>query len=158
MLSYIPITPSVNQARTALSFTSVRSLSLHTSPKLHLINACVLATFSNGESRPVFSSAQLEFIQQWLFAMQLTKEPIPLPSSDSLITREDMTSCSPQIFNDSGALKRTVKVCRCKYVWLRRSPSVRPSTRTINASKARETSSCHAGSNLSGCVRCGQRK
>ena len=59
----------------------------------------------------MFSSAQLEFIQQWLFAMGLTKEPVPLPGSDWLIRREDMASLSPEIFNNADQLKKTIKVC-----------------------------------------------
>ena len=58
----------------------------------------------------MFSSAQLEFIQQWLFAMGLTKEPIPLPGADWLIRREDMASLSPEIFNSAEHLKKTIKV------------------------------------------------
>lgn len=58
----------------------------------------------------MFSLAQLEFIQQWLFAMGLTKEPIPLPSTDSLILPSDVVQCSPQLFNDAAALKTTIKV------------------------------------------------
>ncbi|EKM59229.1 uncharacterized protein PHACADRAFT_85898 [Phanerochaete carnosa HHB-10118-sp] len=69
-----------------------------------------IATFPSGESRPVFSSAQLEFVQQWLFAMGLTKEPIPLPGSDWLILREDMASLSPEIFNRADQLKKTTKM------------------------------------------------
>ena len=70
-----------------------------------------VAHFPDGQIRPVFSSAQLEFIQQWLFAMGLTKEPIPLPSSEFLIRKEDMTICSPQLFNSADKLKGMIKVC-----------------------------------------------
>jgi hypothetical protein len=69
------------------------------------------AHFPDGQIRPVFSSGQLEFIQQWLFAMGLTNAPIPLPSSDFLLQRDDMLICAPQLFKSAAAIKEIIKVC-----------------------------------------------
>ncbi|KAF5387708.1 hypothetical protein D9615_000493 [Tricholomella constricta] len=54
-----------------------------------------LGTFVTGESRLLFSSAQVDYIRYWLHAMQLTKEVIPLPYSDCLLRESDLRSVSP---------------------------------------------------------------
>ena len=60
--------------------------------------------------RLLFSSAQVEYIRYWLHAMQLTKEPIPLPSSEYLIRSADLKNCSPNVYRDATVLKRAIKV------------------------------------------------
>lgn len=70
----------------------------------------VLGTFESGEMRLLVSSAQIEYIQYWLHAMQLTKEPIPIPSSDYLIRSSDLMNCSPSVYNDPAVLKKAIKV------------------------------------------------
>ncbi|KAH9938180.1 uncharacterized protein B0H18DRAFT_965939 [Fomitopsis serialis] len=69
-----------------------------------------LGTFESGEMRLLVSSAQVEYIRYWLHAMQLTKEPIPIPSSDYLIRHSDLTNCSPSVYNDAAVLKKAIKV------------------------------------------------
>ncbi|KAI0732947.1 hypothetical protein C8Q72DRAFT_73998 [Fomitopsis betulina] len=68
-----------------------------------------LGTFESGEMRLLVSSAQIEYIQYWLHAMQLTKEPIPIPSSDYLIRSSDLMNCSPSVYNDPAVLKKAIK-------------------------------------------------
>lgn len=67
-------------------------------------------TFESGEMRLLVSSAQIEYIRYWLHAMQLTKEPIPIPSSDYLIRSSDLMNCSPSVYNDPAVLKKAIKV------------------------------------------------
>ncbi|KAI0750709.1 hypothetical protein C8Q80DRAFT_1097887 [Daedaleopsis nitida] len=67
-------------------------------------------TFASGEMRLLFSSAQVEYIRYWLHAMQLTKEPIPLPTSEYLIRQSDLEQCSPDVYSDAAVLKRAIKV------------------------------------------------
>ena len=111
MRLYTPITHCASQARAVSSFMSVRFVATECGHELRELIMFPVAHFPDGQIRPVFSSAQLEFIQQWLFAMGLTKEPIPLPSSEFLIRKEDMTICSPQLFNSADKLKGMIKVC-----------------------------------------------
>ncbi|KAI0774246.1 hypothetical protein C8Q74DRAFT_1269130 [Fomes fomentarius] len=68
-----------------------------------------LGTFETGEMRLLFSSAQIEYIRYWLHAMQLTKEPIPLPSSEYLIQNGDLKQCSPNVYTDAHVLKLAIK-------------------------------------------------
>lgn len=69
--------------------------------------------------RLLFSSAQVEYLRYWLHAMRLTKDPIPIPSSDYLILQTDLEQCSPDVYNDAMTLKRAIKVrldtswCEC---------------------------------------------
>lgn len=58
----------------------------------------------------LFSSAQIEYIQYWLHAMELTKELIPIPGGDYLIQPSDMSTCAPDVYNDPIKLKKAVKV------------------------------------------------
>lgn len=60
--------------------------------------------------RLLVSSAQIEYIQYWLHAMQLTKDLIPIPSSDYLIRSNDLMNCSPSVYNDPAVLKKAIKV------------------------------------------------
>ncbi|KAI0796695.1 hypothetical protein C8Q75DRAFT_206669 [Abortiporus biennis] len=68
-----------------------------------------IGTFENGEARLLFSSAQVEYIRYWLHAMGMTKEILPLPSSDYLITQSSLMSCSPAIYKDAAVLKKAIR-------------------------------------------------
>lgn len=63
-----------------------------------------------GESRLLFSSAQVDYIRYWLHAMQLTKEVIPLPYSDCLLTESNLRNVSPVVYHDGGSLRNSIKV------------------------------------------------
>ena len=63
-----------------------------------------------GESRLLFSSAQVDYIRYWLHAMQLTKEIIPLPYSDCLLTESNLRNVSPVVYHDGGSLRNAIKV------------------------------------------------
>jgi hypothetical protein len=64
----------------------------------------------NGEARLLFSSAQVEYIRYWLHAMGLTKELIPLPYSDCLLTSSRLQNISPVIYKTGGELHTALKV------------------------------------------------
>ncbi|KAH8105873.1 hypothetical protein BXZ70DRAFT_917179 [Cristinia sonorae] len=68
-----------------------------------------IGTFDNGEARLLFSSAQIEYIRYYIHAMGLTKELIPIPGSDYVITKSSMQSCSPSVYNDGAALKKAIR-------------------------------------------------
>ncbi|KAJ7283553.1 hypothetical protein C8J57DRAFT_1292881 [Mycena rebaudengoi] len=69
-----------------------------------------LGTLQNGQSRLLFSSAQVEFIRYYLHAMKLTPELIPLPYSDCLLTMgEDLLNISPVVYKDGGSLRGAIK-------------------------------------------------
>jgi len=68
-----------------------------------------IGTFENGEARLLFSSAQVEYLRYYIHAVGLTKELIPLPSSDYLITQSSMQSCSPSFYSDADSLKKATK-------------------------------------------------
>ncbi|KAG6821622.1 hypothetical protein H0H93_000131 [Arthromyces matolae] len=64
---------------------------------------------ATGESRLLFSSAQVDYIRYWLHAMQLTKEIIPLPYSDCLLTESDLRGVTTVAYANGGALRGAVK-------------------------------------------------
>ncbi|PBK72698.1 hypothetical protein ARMSODRAFT_953098 [Armillaria solidipes] len=63
----------------------------------------------NGESRILFSSKQVEYARYWLHAMKLTENLIPLPYSNCLLTKADLQTVSPAIYETGGALKLASK-------------------------------------------------
>jgi len=65
----------------------------------------------DGEARLMFSSAQVEYIRYWLHAMGLTKELIPLPYSDCLLTSSRLQNHSPVVYKTGTELRNTLKVC-----------------------------------------------
>ncbi|KAJ7507915.1 hypothetical protein B0H11DRAFT_1969295 [Mycena galericulata] len=81
---------------------------LHTEPGVEGISM-FLGTFHDGESRLLFSSAQVDYVRYWLHAMKLTKEIIPLPYSDCLLTASEFASVSPVKYLNGGALRGAVK-------------------------------------------------
>lgn len=58
----------------------------------------------------MFTSHQIEYIRYWLNAMNLTPEPVPLPSSDYLIDDKELVHTSPVIYRDGPTLKKAIKV------------------------------------------------
>jgi len=58
----------------------------------------------------MFSSAQIEYIQYWLHAMKLTKEPIALPSSEYLIQMSDLQHVSSVVYKSGQEFKKAQKV------------------------------------------------
>ncbi|EJF61210.1 hypothetical protein DICSQDRAFT_136768 [Dichomitus squalens LYAD-421 SS1] len=71
-----------------------------------------LGTFESNEMRLLFSSAQIEYMRYWLHACGLTRDPIPIPSSEYLIKPGDLRNCSPDVYSDAAVLKRAIKVRR----------------------------------------------
>ena len=69
-----------------------------------------LGTFENGETRLLFSSAQVEYIRYWLHTIGLTKELIPLPYSDCLLTSSRLRTHSPFVFKTGGDLRNALKI------------------------------------------------
>ena len=67
-------------------------------------------SFENGEARLLMSSAQVEYLRYWLHAVGLTKEIIPIPSSEYLIKNSDLAASSPAIYNHTDELKKAVRV------------------------------------------------
>ena len=70
----------------------------------------IIGTFPTGESRLLFSSAQVDYIRYWLHAMKLTKAIIPLPYSDCLLTESDLRTVTPITYATGGLLKQALKV------------------------------------------------
>ena len=70
----------------------------------------VPGTLENGEARLLFSSAQVEYIRYWLHTMGFTKELIPLPYSDCLLTSSRLQNHAPVIFKTGGDLRNALKV------------------------------------------------
>ena len=62
----------------------------------------------------MFSTAQIEYIQYWLYTMQLTREPIPMPSSDCLIQESDLQHVSSVVYKNGQEFKKAQKVCSHK--------------------------------------------
>ncbi|KAJ7165529.1 hypothetical protein C8R43DRAFT_986672 [Mycena crocata] len=67
-------------------------------------------TFPDGESRLLFSSRQIDYIRLWLKEMGLTREIIPLPHSDCLLTPSELSAVSPSNYRDGSSLHDAVKV------------------------------------------------
>ena len=68
-------------------------------------------TFQNGEHRLLFSSKQVQYIRCWLHAVGLTKDLIPLPYSECLLTvPQDLRLVSRVTYKDGGALRGAIKV------------------------------------------------
>ncbi|KAJ7129568.1 hypothetical protein C8R44DRAFT_777095 [Mycena epipterygia] len=68
-----------------------------------------LGTFPDGQSRLLFSSAQVDYVRYWLHAMKLTKDIIPLPYSECLLTQSEFSTVSHVVYQDGGSLRGAVK-------------------------------------------------
>ncbi|KAI0307159.1 hypothetical protein B0F90DRAFT_531079 [Multifurca ochricompacta] len=69
-----------------------------------------IGTLENGEARLLFSSAQVEYIRYWLHAMGFTKELIPLPYTDCLLTSSRLQNHSPVVYKTGGELRNALKM------------------------------------------------
>src|SRR5712672_256745 len=67
-------------------------------------------TLENGEARLLFSSAQIEYVRYWLHTMDFTKELIPLPYSDCLLTSSRLQNHAPVIYKTGTELRNALKV------------------------------------------------
>ncbi|TDL29582.1 hypothetical protein BD410DRAFT_780030 [Rickenella mellea] len=65
---------------------------------------------ATGQARLLYSSAQVEYIRYWLHAMGLTKELLPMPSSESLLTTSNLRNHTPVIYKTAEDLKKAVKM------------------------------------------------
>jgi len=73
-------------------------------------NVNVPGTFESGETRLLFSSAQVEYVRYWLHAMKLTKALLPIPYSDCLILSSELKHITTHAYPDGGALRGAVRV------------------------------------------------
>lgn len=64
----------------------------------------------SGETRLLFSSAQVEYIRYWLHAMRLTSSLLPIPSSHVLLLKSDLRAISPAVYDSPGVLKKALNV------------------------------------------------
>jgi hypothetical protein len=100
----------------ALRASQESSFILVSSP--HIIASCysttnhtfLSGTLENGEARLMFSSAHVEYVRYWLHAMGLTKELIPLPYSDCLLTSSRLQNHSPVVYKTGTELRNALKV------------------------------------------------
>jgi hypothetical protein len=70
----------------------------------------VQGTFHAGDSRLLFSSAQVDYVRYWLHAMKLTSSIIPMPYSDCMLVESDLRNVSPVVFKTGGELRASNKV------------------------------------------------
>ncbi|KAL0949460.1 hypothetical protein HGRIS_009514 [Hohenbuehelia grisea] len=68
-----------------------------------------LGTLSNGETRLMYSSAQMDYVRYWLHSMGYTKKMIPLPYSDCLMTSSELRFVSTIHYANGGELKKALK-------------------------------------------------
>ncbi|PPQ77435.1 hypothetical protein CVT25_011017 [Psilocybe cyanescens] len=68
-----------------------------------------MGTFPTGEARLLFSSRQVDYLRYWLHAMKLTKDIVPLPYSDCLLTESNLKTVSPVVYPDGGSLRNAIK-------------------------------------------------
>ena len=83
-------------------------IALHLSPVIDGYTLGQLA--ASGETRLLFSSAQVDYARYWLHAMGFTKTVIPLPYSDCLLTTGELKSISKIDYKDGGSLRSAIKV------------------------------------------------
>ncbi|KAF9485268.1 hypothetical protein BDN70DRAFT_871278 [Pholiota conissans] len=69
-----------------------------------------IGTFDSGEARLLFSSAQIDYIRYWLHEMDLTKNVVPLPYSDCLLTGANLKTVSTVVYSDGGSVRNAIKV------------------------------------------------
>ncbi|TFK23240.1 hypothetical protein FA15DRAFT_670625 [Coprinopsis marcescibilis] len=68
-----------------------------------------IGTLNTGETRLLFTSAQVDYVRYWLHAMGMTKEPVPLPYSDCLLTMANLKNVAPAVYSNGGALRKAIK-------------------------------------------------
>lgn len=69
-------------------------------------------TLQNFETRLLLSSAQVEYMRYWLHAMKMTKDLIPLPYSDCLLTESSLRHVSPVQYRTKEDLRTALRVSR----------------------------------------------
>ncbi|KAF8883684.1 hypothetical protein BD779DRAFT_1538965 [Infundibulicybe gibba] len=62
-----------------------------------------------GETRLLFSSAQVDYARYWLHAMGITKSIIALPYSNCLLTESAFRNVSPVVYKTGGDFRSAVK-------------------------------------------------
>jgi hypothetical protein len=72
----------------------------------------------SGETRLLFSSAQVDYVRYWLHAMGLTKTRIPLPYSDCMLTNGELKNISQVEYKDGGSLRSAIKVSFATCAWI----------------------------------------
>jgi len=95
-----------------------------------------LGTLPNGEKRLMFSSAQIEYIQYWLYAMKLTREPIGIPASENLIEESDLQHVSSVVYKNGQEFKKAQKMVEKNNKKLK-GTSTLLGTRRLNFDRAR---------------------
>ncbi|KAH8113271.1 hypothetical protein DFH11DRAFT_1856907 [Phellopilus nigrolimitatus] len=68
-----------------------------------------IGTLPSGLLRLMFSSGQIEYIRYWLHAMGFTKELLPLPTSDYLLTNSTLRNCSETYYKDAAEVKKALR-------------------------------------------------
>ncbi|KAJ6554538.1 hypothetical protein B0H19DRAFT_1153971 [Mycena capillaripes] len=68
-----------------------------------------LGQFHNGESRYLFSSAQVDYLRYWLHAMNITSEIIPIPSSECLFTPSELSNVEPIAHSSKKSFREAMK-------------------------------------------------
>ncbi|KAJ6602552.1 hypothetical protein DFH09DRAFT_1470295 [Mycena vulgaris] len=82
---------------------------VHPENPLHNKEVQGISMFHDGQSRLLFSSAQIDYIRYWLHAMKLTANLIPMPYSGCLLTQSELSTVSPVIYQDGGSLRGALK-------------------------------------------------
>lgn len=107
--SSTPITHCTSKAPPVYNSTMVCfNLHLHTP----YLNDAPQGTFESGETRLLFSSAQVDYVRYWLHAMNLTKTLLPMPYSDCLILPSELKHITTHAYPDGGSLRSAVKVSK----------------------------------------------
>ncbi|TFK75817.1 hypothetical protein BDN72DRAFT_785842 [Pluteus cervinus] len=105
----LPNPEDSNPLKAALSHDSIT----HPDHPLHVEGVegvqLYMGTLHTGESRLLFSSAQVDYVRYWLHAMKLTNEMIPLPYSDCLLTLSDLKFVSKVTYPDGSSLRGAIK-------------------------------------------------
>src|SRR5260370_12456142 len=109
-LSLTQTIPCALRASQESSYTLVSSPYLTVSCYSTTNHTFLSGTLEDGEARLMFSSAHVEYVRYWLHAIGLTKELIPLPYSDCLLTPSRLQNHSPVIYNTGAELRNPLKV------------------------------------------------
>lgn len=58
----------------------------------------------------MFSSAQVEYVRYWLHEMGFTKNKLPLPSSEFLLTNSLLRNCTSMFIKNADELRKALNV------------------------------------------------
>jgi hypothetical protein len=123
--------PSFTRIIHCASRTDQESSSASVGPQTTRDDLCFISfsgILENGEARLLFSSAQVEYIRYWLHAMGLTKELIPLPYSDCLLTSSRLQNISPVVYKTGSQLHLALKVFYLIRIYVRLTGPTNPPT------------------------------